>query len=863
MKTRGGVLAAMIAMALLSGAGFWLLRTPAGETAGSFAGRGDVPEPVAGADGPTSRIVPSPYVDPGADDDPERAASSPVSAVPTKQQSLLVRWSDGSAYVRASLNVEVETFPPNTESGYFYERSKTDGEGRAVLRLPVSGTGKLRIEARGALEYTTPTFDFAAPPETFDVPLGAVVLGQARFKDGRPATGLILALRTDAGVGVQATVGADGGFRFRGLSPGTAEFSLRGRIAAGMRLAEVSDGVRQDDFTFTGRTPSTPQLVLDRLPHGTGRAMREDGSAITGASVTICRIVDDSRISLGQGATGAEGLFAVPLQTPPAGSAPPHRMEAVLQLEREGTFVSSAEIGTFGDDVAFAPIVVPKPRLVKLLVLGPADAPVRNATIEFEPLGRELRLDFATAFFGTSKRVTGRDGRTTFEGRGRMKLTVRKSGFDPLTADLDVAAHPPEEAVVLRLLPGPVFIAAIEGPPENSVGLQVRVNGKGALTATHETSVTAAVEGGVATFKGLVSGVEFTAAVVDPAGEVAKTAVNVPALLPGETRRSILPAPPAPCTLAVQLVTADGKPVAGRRITFLSADPTLVPGRAAGTDAADDRWSGLNAGAGATTDEEGRAEIAGLRCQRVRVDAQPADNAHQFDVEGASADAAETVVTLSPPRTELKLVLERRRVLTIVVHDSAGRPAEFERPRFWRDGSTAVAASQRYDFNNVEYAQHYFLPPAPVRVVVSVAGRDVEGIAGAESKRLEILAEGLGWVRTKSDERPAAASIRKSKFLLLTPVDGGDSQLIGMKSPFGAIGGGADISRMDDPIWAGRYRRTSIGAGDAMVSTWRNSRLGATPAAPAAPAAETAGQSPENIVVVEPGRVLILDLAGP
>ena len=91
MSNRDGVLAALVVAALLSGAGFWLLRTPAAEAAGSFAGRGAVSEPVVVADGPTSRIVPLPYVDPGADDDPERAASSPFSSVPTKEQPVLVR----------------------------------------------------------------------------------------------------------------------------------------------------------------------------------------------------------------------------------------------------------------------------------------------------------------------------------------------------------------------------------------------------------------------------------------------------------------------------------------------------------------------------------------------------------------------------------------------------------------------------------------------------------------------------------------------------------------------------------------------------------------------------------------------------
>ncbi len=857
MSNRDGVLAALVVAALLSGAGFWLLRTPAAEAAGSFAGRGAVSEPVVVADGPTSRIVPLPYVDPGADDESERAASSPFSSVPTKEQPVLVRWSDGSAYVRASLNVEVETFPPNVQTEYFYEYSRTDGEGRASLRLPTSGTGKLRIEARGALPYTTPTFDFATPPETFDVPLGAVVLGQARFKDGRPATGLILAMQTEAGVGVQATVGADGGFRFRGLLPGTAEFSLRGRIAAGMRIAEVSDGVRQDDFSFTGRTPSTPELVLSRLPHATGRALREDGSTITGETVTICRLVDDKRVPLGQGPTLADGGFAVPLQTPPAETAPPYRLEAVLQLEREGTYVSAAEIQTFGDDVAFAPILVPKPRLVRLLVLGPADAPVRNATIEFEPEARELRLDFATVLFGSAKRVTGRDGRTTFEGRGRMKLTVRKTGFDPLKASLDVAATAPDEAVVLRLLPGPVFIAAIDGKPEDSAGLKVRVTGKSALTAGEESVLNAEVADGAATFNGLISGVEFSVVMLD-AANIPTSPVTVPALLPGETRRLLLPRPQPSCVLAVQVVAADGKPAAGRRILVRSAEASA----SVGADPADDSedWSEYAGGQTiVTTDAEGRAEVVGWRCPKVTVQAALLDIEHRLQTDGAEQDAAELVVNLSPPRTEAKLVLQRRRVLTVVVKDPQGRHAEFERPRFWRDGTTRLAVSERHDRNNVEDARHYFLPPVPVRVVVRVAGRDVEAVAGAEAVRLEIPAEGLGWVRTKTEKRAGPASIRKSKFVVLTPVEGGEPLMLGMKSSFGAIGGGADISRMDDPVWAGRYRRTVVGAGDAMASTMRNSRLGAAPVVVAAPQAD-----PSSVdVVVEPGRVLVLDLDGP
>jgi hypothetical protein len=826
---------ALVALVLVGAGSFFLLRGAAPADGPALATR-EAAGPAAVADGGTATIAAAPYVDPGEDDAPTSAPSLGAPTVELKPRTLRIRWSDGTAYLRGTVTAARPDDRGN-EQGSFYESARTDDDGKVEIRLPTSGDVVLSVRSRGCARYQAPTFDAARTPDDVVVPVGATIYGRATLDNGLPAAGAILKVGGDVGEPLAATVGPSGEFRIRGLDPGPRTLEIVGKVASGLVLVDVRDGERTDATTVALRAPAAPILTFRRLPHAVGRAVRTDGAPLVGVPVSVAGVGVDARS--GYCDTDAEGRFSTPLFG--ANDAPPARgrLRVTIAPQREDATTAEVDYDPAQGDADFATVVVAPKKLVRVLVLGAEDKPVKGARVTFASESPNLLGGLAGVFAASTARVTGADGRTTFEGRGVLKVTVVRRGYEIAETTLDVAAQSADAPFVVRLARGVVVLARVTGAAAQAGELESAkvkarhdgppVDGRNlVLDGSDETE--SEVKDGVARFDQLRSGVPFTLVLNDGYGDVPETLLKVGALASGETRKIDLPAPPPACALEVRAVDADGVPLKAGRVALRTAvdaeDAEAFDGD--GLDAFEG-WGESRAG---QLDDKGVVEFAGLR--------------RSWTVVVVTTDDAGCAqrVSLSAPRTSVVVKMPAMRSVAFTVKDAAGRAvdtAAYEWKFAAADGGPISVRPEKLVAGRTEDTR-IRCPRIPLRASIRVAGRKLEATLGADDARCDVVAADLGWVRYEIPKKGRGRSEAfATRFAKATPVGGGESVDLGQPITDETAGW------RESPLWAGRWR---IATGAVSLSD-----LGAPDAAGAAAIGEGLMGAGGVEVVVEPARV--------
>lgn len=826
---------ALLALALVGAGAYFFLRgaaPPAGPTIATREAAG----PAAVAEGGTATIAATPYVDPGEDDAPASAPSLGEPTVELTPRTIRIRWSDGSVYLRGSVTA-ARPDDRFKEQGYFYETARTDDEGRIEIRLPATGDVVLAVRSRGCARYQAPTFDAAKTPDEIVVPVGATIYGRATLDSGLPAAGAILKIGGDVGEPLAATVGPNGEFRFRGLDPGRRTLEIVGKVAAGLVLVGVQDGEQIDSNVVALRAPAAPLLTFRRLPHAVGRAIRTDGAPLVGVPVSVAGVGVDARS--GYCETDAEGRFSTPLFG--ANDAPPAkgRLRASIAPQREDATTAEVDYDPASGDADFATIVVAPKKLVRVLVLGVEDKPVKGARVTFASESPSFLGGLAGAIAASAARVTGADGRTTFEGRGVLKVTVVRRGYEIAETKLDVSAQSADAPFVVRLARGVVVLARVSGAAAQAGELEgakvkaVRdgppVDGRNlVLDGSDETE--SEIKDGVARFDQLRSGVPFALVLNDGYGDVPETLLKVGALAPGETRKIDLPAPPPVCALEVRAVDADGVPLTKGRVALRTA-VDAADTEAFGGDLLD-ALDGFGESRAGKLDGKGVVEFTGLR--------------RSSAVVVVTTDEAGGVqrVPLSAPRTSVVVKLPAMRAVVFTVKDAEGR-AVVTAASDWKfaavDGGPISVRPGKSGAGSTGETQ-IRCPRIPLRASIRIAGRKLDATLGADDARCDVVVPDLGWVRYEIPKKGRGRSeVFATRFAKATPVGGGESVDLGQPIADDASGW------REAPLWAGRWR---IATGAISLSD-----LGPTDEAGAAALGERLTGAGGVEVVVEPGRV--------
>ncbi|MEN8151898.1 MAG: sigma-70 family RNA polymerase sigma factor, partial [Planctomycetota bacterium] len=586
-----------------------------------------------------------------------------------------------------------------------------DEAGTAVLRA-TGGAAVVHVTAPGAVRERRHIDAIAGTEVVVELAEGSVISGKLLFGEA-PAAGVELWLSShDPRVGnLSVVTDSRGAFRFSGLAPG-AHVSL----FAGWDVTFI-EPAGKNNVKLTA--PAT-DLALRALRHPgiRGIVVDTDGKPMEGA-----RVLCSYRARQGGGgshrvATGPDGRFEArasvgrtPIESVRiVATTPDGTRREVLELVPTPPRPGNVDVGR---------IVMRAPRTFAFEVAGPESRPVTGAVVV---PADDLSRASAPTDAGGRTRLTVAGGTTAVHvvasGLGHVEV--------PLPDD-------PAEPVPVRLPGGTLLTVRVkkrDGRPPLHLALEVRADarlmdgpetfawylfprtGTSKPVATHQTDKATGLlfslpMTGVVRVNGIRPGVRFRLVVRDTVAD-RELETRELTLDPREVRDEEFLLTIVDRTLVVVVTDHEGNPIPRAQV---------------------EAWTGRGAVSTSTT-AEGRAEIPGLREEKVRV---------VVERRGRVPFVATYPIVDLPDELRVSLRPGRRVRLTVV--GPSGKPVEPER-------TTAIAPDLEYAFQGfgVDEGIHDFhdLPAKPVRLLVTYAGKVHEVVADAadETARIEMPATG-------------------------------------------------------------------------------------------------------------------------